>query len=98
MLWGGCILVGHVPMGWRQVASVLLRLTEELRVILVPLVEVVSAMIVARLGLRWVVGPPVALTDLSVKADTAMQLVPVVAARQLAHARFVQEPLGITEH
>lgn len=41
-------------------------------------------------------GPSIALADISVKAGRALQLGPVVAARQVANARFVQEALGIT--
>ena len=90
-------LLADVPPGWRLAASMLLPLTEESRAAMVPPVEVVLASVVARLGWRWGGGPPVALAAMSVQVGTVMQLSPVVAARRAAHARFVQEALGIAD-
>ena len=64
---------------------------------MVPPVEEVSALLVARLGWRWAGGLPVPLAGLSVKLGTVMQLDMVVAARQAAHVRFIQEALGVSD-
>ena len=90
-------LLADVPMGWRLAARMLLPLTEDSRVAMVPPVEEVSALLVARLGWRWAGGLPVPLAGLSVKLGTLMQLDMVVAARQAAHVRFIQEALGISD-
>jgi len=90
-------LLADVPMGWRLAARMLLPLGEESRVAMVPPVEEVSALLVARLGWRWAGVLPVPLAGLSVKLGTVMQLDMVVAARQAAHVRFIQEALGISD-
>ena len=77
-------LLADVPMGWRLAARMLPPLAEDSRVAMVPSVEEVSALLVARLGWRWAGGLPVPLAGLSVKLGTVMQFDMVVAARHVS--------------